>query len=200
VLFLVGIEPPDDRHLLVVAARDLQQIDTQVREPTSHLRRLFVGEATSLEVGGVELHAHGKVRAHDAARCRHNLAQKSRPIFERATPFVRSAIGPRGKELAQKVSVGRVHLNTMESGILCGLRDVREPANDVTNLRHFEGTRRCHQSDHALHLHGRCRDGMAARHARALTPWMTDLHPQVPPPRAPAAAKLRSSSKPPLSS
>jgi len=51
------------RGLFIGAAGNLQQIDTGILQPARDNHAFFKGKAALLEIGGIELHADGKLLA-----------------------------------------------------------------------------------------------------------------------------------------
>ncbi|MCY1417196.1 hypothetical protein D9M71_327240 [compost metagenome] len=165
----------------VAATGELDQIDVQAVEQPYHLAGIVGTEAAALEVGGVELDRHGKLRRHHGAHGFDNLQQQARAVLQRAAPGIRARVAQRREELAQQVAMRGVNLYPGKAGLFSQLRATGEALDHFGDHGFSHCLRGTEVSGHSAQLQRdrRRRPGLLAEVGRHLSPGVVDLQPEL---------------------
>ena len=125
--------------MFVIAAGDLDQIDTGFFQQPNHGDTVVERETALLEVRGVQLHPD---REGGSDRCAHggdDFKQQPGAVFQRSAPFILALIDQRVEEFRQQIAMGRVDLNAGKAGLFGDKGGMGETTDNLVDFLDRQG-------------------------------------------------------------
>ena len=122
----------------IYPGRHMQVIGTVLLQNRRKTQGVFQGPAAIHVIVAVDSQPHGEIRTALELDICEDFKEKPNAVLERPAVSIRAVIGIGGEKLVDQVTVGRMHLDKIESGIPAAAGRVSKRGHQLGNVFHGE--------------------------------------------------------------